>query len=304
MSVLAILGLVFLAFIGKFIWDSFLTSNTDNQFETNKKLYPEETARLENSIKNGNILNFNYEAKSNPLHKAAALTAIAESFGCAPSEAKDAYQKGIKELMANPFVTHEFIIENINQSLKELRNQKRTQALENNIDPDDTPAAYGELWVQEIFDQFKRQIPKVEAQQKVEQVIQKPNSLTCRFGKVTVSEILAPDADPEEKVFGSLVVYTQELEHTSMMLDESKELRRHSSYHEAMDMVRANGWKGIKIGDQEDGYCISILSSNKPFYEGQQRSRSGFYCTAAIEESESEQPNDRNIDDHSTEAPF
>ncbi|MDO7847445.1 hypothetical protein Q5H92_13830 [Hymenobacter sp. M29] len=148
---LSFLGLVLLLFIGKFIWDTFITDNTERQYQIRKRANPEEAARLENTVKRGEYFNFNYAPKSNEDHKTISLALLASKFGCEAYQVKEQYTRGLIEMIKESGASNTQIIQILSENLNQIRQSKGIEAVQFGIDPDDTPAAFTEIWLKELL---------------------------------------------------------------------------------------------------------------------------------------------------------
>ncbi|AMR29161.1 hypothetical protein A0257_20065 [Hymenobacter psoromatis] len=145
---LAFIGFIVLLIFGKFLWDTYVTGKTDKDWESHKKNEPEKAARITNSA----TFDMSSDYKPNSMHQQASLNMIAAQLQCESSEAKETYQNVIREELANEAGS----FEQFKQSIKEIRQHKYKQALSMQFDPDDTPAAFMERWMQELLDEVSK----------------------------------------------------------------------------------------------------------------------------------------------------
>ena len=155
MGILSIIGVFALLFIGKFLWDTFITGNTDREHEVNKKRNPEEMARMENNVKKGQYLNFDYSPKRNPQHRIMSLALLAAKFECLPEEAKDHYQNAMLQMIMKSGASNTQVISMVAEALQGVRESKGEEAAQFSMDPDDTPAALTQEWLTELLDIIK-----------------------------------------------------------------------------------------------------------------------------------------------------
>lgn len=155
MGILSVIGVFALLLIGKFLWDTFITGKTDREHEVNKKRNPEEMARMENNVKKGQYLNFDYSPKRNPQHRTMSLTLLAAKFECLPEEAKEHYQNGILQMVMKSGASNTQVISMVAEALQGVRESKGEEAAQLSMDPDDTPAALTQEWLTELLDIIK-----------------------------------------------------------------------------------------------------------------------------------------------------
>ena len=151
MGILSIIGVIALLFVGKFIWDTFITGKTDKQHEVAKKRNPEEVARMESNVNKGEYLNFDYSPKRNPTHREISLTLLAAKFECLPEKAKEHYQKGALEMIMSSGASNSQVISMISDAIEGIRQSKSQDAVQFSMDPDDTPAALTQEWLTELL---------------------------------------------------------------------------------------------------------------------------------------------------------
>jgi hypothetical protein len=150
---LAILGVIFLIFIIKFIYDNFLSDNASKTSEWYKQNYPEESYRLDNN----QGLNMNVKPKNSYADKQLSLITIAKNMGTTTDRAKEVFIENLSHEVS----THE----EKRVFLSEIKNKKIEEAYLKNIDPDDGVAAIMEIWAIEYFSSngFKSKIDESEA---------------------------------------------------------------------------------------------------------------------------------------------
>ena len=155
--ILTFLGIVFILFIGKFIWDTYVTGETDIQHKKNVQQDPEKMARMQNTVSRGEYLNFNYSPKRDAAIRFSSLAIIASKFGCNPNEAENHWlNETIKRMMHDGFTTQQ-AIEILNKSLLNVRQQKHDEAIQRVIDPDDTCASFTEEWIRKLIEALRAQ---------------------------------------------------------------------------------------------------------------------------------------------------
>ena len=154
MSILAIIGFIALLFLGKFIWDTFLTGNTDKDYEVNKRQNPEETARLENNVARGEYLNFNYKPARNPLHYQISLESLAEQWECSTKDAEKKYKESIIDAAKAIEEARGDVVAFLEEAVAIVRAGKHSQSIELAFDPEDVPAAFMHKWAKEVLDSY------------------------------------------------------------------------------------------------------------------------------------------------------
>ena len=186
---LSFLGIIFLLFIGKFIWDTFITGETERQHQIHKRTDPETAARIENTVKRGEYFNFNYAPKSNADHRAMSLAILADKYGCEADQLKEQYGKGILKMIMESGASNTQIIQILSETLDHLRQSKGTEAIQLGMDPDDTPAAFAELWLRELLEIIEaKQQSLVSQNQKPIEVASIPYTCTSD----DIMEIISP----------------------------------------------------------------------------------------------------------------
>ena len=143
---LAFIGFIALLIFGKFLWDTYATGNTDKDWESYKRNEPEKAARIINS----DTFDMSTDYKPNPRHQKDSLQILALTFECDASEVEENYKSIHREALAGGLGN----IEQFKQSMKDLKHEKHKQAVKFKIDPDNTPAAFMEKWMQEVLDDY------------------------------------------------------------------------------------------------------------------------------------------------------
>lgn len=136
---LTFIGIIALLFVAKFIYDSYLTNNTEKSFEEYKNNNPEAAARIERN----KGFDLSTKPKTRSKDKEDSLLRMARNMGCAPDEVKEGYINDLKS-------------QNLDQNkysmmIKFLKEKKYEESKLLNIDPDDTSAAYMEKWTKEYI---------------------------------------------------------------------------------------------------------------------------------------------------------
>jgi len=176
---LSFLGIIFLLFIGKFVWDTFITGETERQHQIHKRTDPEMAARIENTVKRGEYFNFNYAPKSNADDRAMSLAVLADKYGCEVEHVKEQYCRGLVEMIMGSGASNTQIIQLLSETLDHLRQSKGTEAIQLGMDPDDTPAAFAELWLRELLEIIEaKQESLVSQNQKPIEVASIPYTVT------------------------------------------------------------------------------------------------------------------------------
>lgn len=135
-----LLGVIAFLVIVKFVYDTFLTGNTEKNWETYKHSNPEEAARIERN----DGLNFSTKPKSKDEDKEASLSRLAASQNCSPLE--------IKLNLFRDLAGKERSDEDVMVLVHQLRQRQYIESKDFNIDPSDTSGAILEEWVTEFFD--------------------------------------------------------------------------------------------------------------------------------------------------------
>src|SRR5690606_1317113 len=92
MTFLAILGAVFLILLGKFVYDSFLTNNTEKRWTDFRNHFPEEAKKIERD----SVSNIS-RREDNSLYKKKSLERLATVLSCTPDQVKEVYLTKLKE---------------------------------------------------------------------------------------------------------------------------------------------------------------------------------------------------------------
>ncbi|MEJ8758460.1 hypothetical protein WG947_15710 [Pontibacter sp. H259] len=136
---LAFIGLIALVILGKFIYDTYLTNNTDRDWENFKVSEPEKAARIERN----KILDFNTNPNLKDEAAKQSLLILAKRKGCTPDEAKEKFLDDLS--------IQNLSLEQLNAQLSLIRKNKYNESILFNIDPDDTPSAFLENWTHEFI---------------------------------------------------------------------------------------------------------------------------------------------------------
>lgn len=142
-TLLIILGLFVAFFVLKFIYDSYLTNNTNEKWSEYRRVNPEEAARIENN----KGLNLNTKQRTNESDRKESLLRLATSTNCPIHKLKETYFNTLK----NECNT----IKEINDKILNLREVKYEESRIYNIDPDDTSVAILETWTREYLNEIK-----------------------------------------------------------------------------------------------------------------------------------------------------
>ena len=143
---LAFIGFIALLIFGKFLWDTYATGNTDKDWESYKRNEPEKAARIINS----DTFDMSTDYKPNPRHQKDSLQILALTFECDASEVEENYKSIHREALAGGLGS----VEQFKQAMNDLKHEKHKQAVQFKIDPDNTPAAFMERWMQEVLDEI------------------------------------------------------------------------------------------------------------------------------------------------------
>jgi len=137
-SILSIIGIIALLFFGKFVYDTFLTNNTERDWEEYKQSDPVGAARVEKN----NGLDISTKSKSRETDKQESLMRIADKLNCSTSEVKDNFLIRFDQI--------ELTEEKIKSIVKSLGNEIYEESKMFNIDPEDTTAALKREWFSEF----------------------------------------------------------------------------------------------------------------------------------------------------------
>ncbi len=138
-SFLTFVGLLAIFIFGKFIYDSFLTNNTNDNWDKYKKQYPVEASRVE-----GNTgLNISVKSKSREQDKIASLIRMASNNECKVGEVKKVFLDKLK--------SRNLIIKDIQEAIKMCKQNKYEESKVFKIDPDDTVSSFMEEWMTEYL---------------------------------------------------------------------------------------------------------------------------------------------------------
>jgi len=145
---LALLGIIFIVIIVKFLYDNFATNNAANNWDQYKTNFPEEAHRLDTN----KGLNMNVKPKNDFSRKQLSLLEIARNLGTSPELAQELYTKKLHEVVHS--------VEERDHLLREIRKKKIEEASTKSIDPDDGVAAVMYEWAELYFltDNFKDKI--------------------------------------------------------------------------------------------------------------------------------------------------
>ncbi len=140
MSIILInIGIIALIVLGKFIYDTYLTNNTNRNWQEFKNKYPEDATRLDRN----NGLDFSTKPKINLNDRNRSLTLIAKQCNCQENEVKEIF---LSDLRLNHIPLNE------KENLIGIFHKKKIEESKYlNMDPDDTPSAYMEKWALEYF---------------------------------------------------------------------------------------------------------------------------------------------------------
>lgn len=272
MSILSFIGLLAIALFCKFFWDTYITGHTERQHQQHKRQNPDEVARMANTVAKGEYLNFNYAPKSDPAHRAVSLALLAAKFECTIDEVKERYQSGYLEAMRATCSSNTEALAVLSNSLKELKANRSSEATIDLIDPDDTPSAIAGGWLLEIFSAIgegklnlsAKPIKTLSSSAGYGQEWQLEDIGFTGRSRITVYKI--------QKYFGNYkITFQQSYNGTKRRVSEllSEEI-----------VVRGKFY----VGQEISGYCINMLTSSQPFFDGQQpNSFTGLYRKVFME---------------------
>jgi len=137
----AIIGVIALFILGKFIYDTYLTNNTTRRWNVYKRNHPEDAAKVE---RNGGLSFNNKSQKTKENEKIETLNRLANNMDCLPNEVKE---KFLAELNAEKTRPEE--CENL---IKIFKEEKYKESQTFGIDIDNTIPAFFEKWTNEYLE--------------------------------------------------------------------------------------------------------------------------------------------------------
>jgi hypothetical protein len=144
MEFLAVVGAIALFFFGKFIYDTYITDNTNKNWEKYQRNNSESAARAEKN----KGLDFNTKSVTNQNKKIDSYIFLANNLKCSPEHVEAIYTKDLRKNISHSSQALEMA--------KSWKNEKYEQSKQLNIDPDDTPASLLETWTMSVFNDLKR----------------------------------------------------------------------------------------------------------------------------------------------------
>lgn len=148
---LTFIGIFALVLIAKFLFDTYVTGNTQKDFNNYRKSNPEQAARI--MLNKG--LNLNTDYKFNQVDLDVSEFLISERLGCSISDVKSKYLEHLKNQdLANK--------EEIDEFLGNLRNRKYEEAVAFKMDPDNTPSAIYYRWTEEYINEAQTRVNKIQ----------------------------------------------------------------------------------------------------------------------------------------------
>lgn len=247
MGILTFIGILAVIIFGKFIWDTYLTNNTEQQYQNNKRQNPEEIARMTNNVAKKEYLNFDYSPKSVPMHKALSLVSLANKYDCSPDEVKALFQADYLEFIRVSCASDTEAIALLATSIAEARDSKAGEAVKAVIDPDDTQAAIVEEWLLEIEAVISASRLKLAAED--EQEVELP---------------------PTSGVFVHEIQKTGERYKVTFQQRVNGKYRRVSEWLSEEIVLGKPDGEGLHVGHEISGWCIRRITSSQQFFEGQQ----------------------------------
>ncbi|GAB2781221.1 tetratricopeptide (TPR) repeat protein [Hymenobacter luteus] len=137
---LSFIGFIALLIFGKFLWDTYVTGKTKQDWDRYSRNNPESAARLERN----NLLDFATHSESNQVHRNVSIKALAEYHQCSIDNVKDIFIQSIVELKVSVNAAQKYI--------KTLRQNTYAESSKLNFDPADTPSAIKAEWMKEYLD--------------------------------------------------------------------------------------------------------------------------------------------------------
>lgn len=141
---LTVIGAITLFFVGKFIYDTYITDNTEKNWEKFRRSNPEEAARLERN----EGLNFNLKPIKNDDHKVASYIMLAQRLNCSPENVREIYTVDLRKKISSS--------SDVLELARHWKAKKYEESKRLNVDPDDTPASLLEKWTMSIFAELQR----------------------------------------------------------------------------------------------------------------------------------------------------
>lgn len=129
--------LIIIFVIGKFVYDSYLTDNTDKNWEN----YLKENQKQPNKI--SDLIVNNLSIPQSDVNRDASLRLMALSYNCELSKVEENFIVVIQK---------ELEVISIEEILENLKLRKANDAQTFNMHPNDTPAAIMEEWLTEFYE--------------------------------------------------------------------------------------------------------------------------------------------------------
>ena len=130
-------------FFGKFIYDTFLTNNTERDWNEYKHNNPIEARRVEKS----SGLDISGSPQPKQSDKEKSLKRMAKNMGCSTQEVKGRHYEFLKK--------ENFSVVGLEEIIDDLKSKKQEEALAYDIDPEDTAVAFMLSWTREYLNAKK-----------------------------------------------------------------------------------------------------------------------------------------------------
>lgn len=173
-TILITIGIFITIFVLKFIYDTYITKNTDRNFEEYRKIDPVGAAEIDPPKTHQefeNLVNaLGKERKANDAGFIKAQNILAEQWNCSPQELRKEHFNDLKRSKYNSFAIHSFI--------SQFENEMKIESEKYNLLPEYTPAAILKSLTQEYIsmsqkDFYIRRSVELSAQGKSTSEIQK-----------------------------------------------------------------------------------------------------------------------------------
>lgn len=135
---ITIIGSIIIFIIGKFIYDSYLTNNTEDNWNKYLKEVQSQVTTKRNFSADKSII------KQSDINRDESLRLLALSYNCEISNAKNSFVALIKK---------ELEVSSPEEILENLKYKKVREAQNYNIHQNDTPSAIMEEWFEELFEE-------------------------------------------------------------------------------------------------------------------------------------------------------
>ena len=293
MEFFALIGVVAVFFFLKFIWDTEFSPKAGAAKRIEQKRHSAEFAKTFIECSQPMYLQ-NVRVPTSISNKDMSLQLLASHFGCEILEAKERYLEGIFKMVKEMKASNTQTISVLNTALTDIKENKAAEAQQFTIHPDDTPAAWTEQWLAEFITLITEKQNQLVAQHSAVAASRTPSKMelqdiepldepssTNSTSRVTIHEI--------QKYADGYKVTVQQSHNGT---------KRRVSLLLSEEVVLGGGKnKGLRVGKEVSGYCINMLTSSQPFFDGQQpHVITGLYRKAVFEPAVPGQGvTDRNI---------